>query len=68
MSEWLVIDQEKCQGCGLCVSICGCGALVLVSGKITVVKDIDCDWCTICEAVCPNGTISCLFEIVIEES
>ena len=67
MSEWLVIDPEKCQGCGLCVSICDCGALVLANGKVTVIKDVDCDWCTFCEAVCPNGAISCLFEIVIEE-
>ncbi len=67
MSEWLVIDQEKCHGCGLCVGVCDCGGLVLANGEVTVIKDVDCDWCTLCEAVCPDGAISCLFEIVAEE-
>ena len=67
-----VIDREKCQGCGLCVSVCACGALVLIDGKATVVGIKGCDfctrWCALCEAVCPNEAISCPFEIVIEES
>jgi MinD superfamily P-loop ATPase len=63
-----IIDVEKCQGCGLCVSVCACGALVLVNKVVTVVRVEDCQWCTLCELVCPNGAISCPFEIVIEEN
>jgi len=58
------IDQEKCEGCGLCVSICLQHSLVLVDSIITIVETADCDWCTQCEAVCPTGAISCPFEIV----
>lgn len=62
-----VIDQEKCQGCGLCVDICICGALVLVGDVVKVQETDKCGWCTLCELVCPHGAISCPFEIIFEE-
>jgi len=67
MSEGPVIDSEKCSGCGLCVSVCQCGALVLIDNVVTVIETKQCDWCTECEAVCLTGALSCPFEIVIEE-
>jgi len=72
MAEMPLIDKEKCQGCGLCVSVCACGILALVGNKAVVVRIERCNycsqWCTLCESVCPNQAISCPFEIVIEES
>ena len=62
-----VIIIEKCDGCGLCVSVCRCNALIVVDKVISVLEVADCGWCTQCEAVCPTGAISCPFEIVIEE-
>ena len=62
-----VIDQEKCNGCGLCISVCICGGLALVDNIVILIETVECDWCTECEAVCPTGAISCPFEIVIEE-
>ena len=67
MVEMPVIDREKCDGCGLCVSVCQCNAVVLVDDVITIIETEECGWCTLCEAVCPTGAISCAFEIVIEE-
>lgn len=67
MAEMPLVVQEKCNGCGLCISICACKGLVLVNNVITVLETIDCDWCTMCEAVCPTGAILCPFEIVVEE-
>ena len=60
------IDYEKCNGCGLCISVCRCGALVLISGTVTIIETQECHWCTECEMVCPTGAITCPFEIVLE--
>ena len=68
MSEMPIIDTEKCQGCGLCVSVCACGALVVVENRVMAVEVDECHWCTLCELVCPFGAISCPFEIVIENN
>ena len=68
MAEIPVIDPKKCDGCGLCVSVCQCNALVIVNNVITIIETVECDWCTDCEAVCPTEAISCPFEIVIQES
>jgi len=65
--EMPVIDREKCNGCRLCISVCSCGAFVLVHNEITVVETAECNWCTDCEAVCPCEAIHCAFEIVIEK-
>lgn len=66
MVEMPKVDQEKCNGCGLCVSVCYCNALILVGNVVTVVETEECGWCTECEAVCPSKAIACPFEIVIE--
>ncbi len=70
MFEMPVIDRQKCDGCGLCVSVCQCNILVLVDNVITVVPKQGCmsctRWCSKCEDVCPNAALSWPFEIVIE--
>jgi MinD superfamily P-loop ATPase len=63
-----LLDRDKCNGCGLCVSVCRCEALVLVDNVITIIESKLCGWCTLCEMVCPTQAILCPFEIVIEES
>jgi MinD superfamily P-loop ATPase len=67
MAEMPVIDRGRCDGCGLCVSVCRCRALVLVDDVITVIETEECGWCTQCELVCPTGAVVCPFEIVVEE-
>ena len=68
MAEMPMIDREKCQACGLCVSVCHTNALMLVDNVIIVIETEECSWCTECEAVCPTGAMCCPFAIVIEES
>ena len=67
MIEMPIVDRDKCDGCGLCITVCHCKALVLADGRITVLETAECDWCTQCEGACPLGAIRCAFEIVIEE-
>ncbi|HJX13643.1 MAG TPA: 4Fe-4S dicluster domain-containing protein [Dehalococcoidales bacterium] len=67
MADMPIIDHDKCQQCGLCASICACGALVAdEKGSVSIIEVEKCGWCTLCELVCPYGAISCPFEIVIE--
>jgi len=68
MIEGPVIDTGKCTGCGLCVSVCQYGALIMVGNVVTVIETKQCDWCTDCEAVCITGALRCPFEIVIENA
>ncbi|MFC1928545.1 ATP-binding protein [Chloroflexota bacterium] len=60
------IDTAKCNGCGLCISVCPGNALVLVDNTINFIETEECDWCIQCEIVCPFGAIAFPFEIVIE--
>ncbi|MFZ1913488.1 MAG: 4Fe-4S binding protein [Dehalococcoidales bacterium] len=61
------INQEKCNQCGLCVTVCTCGAIVMENRQVMIVETEDCHWCTNCEAVCPTGAVTCSFEIIVEE-
>ena len=52
------IDEEKCNGCGLCVSACNEGAIGLVDGKAKLVRDDYCDGLGNCLPVCPTEAIT----------
>jgi NAD-dependent dihydropyrimidine dehydrogenase PreA subunit len=52
------IDEELCNGCGLCVTPCAEGAIELVNGKARVVSEELCDGAGFCLAVCPTGALS----------
>lgn len=52
------IDQEKCNGCGLCVNACHESALQLVDGKAKLISETYCDGLGVCLPECPTGAIS----------
>ena len=52
------IDQELCNGCGLCVTPCAEGAIEIIDGKARVMRDELCDGAGFCLAVCPTGALS----------
>lgn len=55
--EIIEIDEEKCDGCGLCIPSCVEGALALVDGKVRLVKDSYCDGMGACLGECPRGAL-----------
>jgi Fe-S-cluster-containing hydrogenase component 2 len=51
------IDEEKCDGCGLCVPACAEGAIRIVDGKARLVSDRHCDGLGACLGECPRGAL-----------
>lgn len=56
--EIINIDEEKCNGCGLCIPACPEGALQIIDGKARLVSDLMCDGLGACIGDCPEGAIS----------
>ncbi len=52
------IDQEKCNGCGACAEACHEGAIGMVGGKATLLRDDYCDGLGDCLPACPTGAIA----------
>lgn len=52
------IDEEKCNGCGLCASACHEGAIQMIGGKAKLIRDDYCDGLGNCLPMCPTGAIS----------
>lgn len=52
------IDQEKCNGCGACADACHEGAIGMVDGKATLLRDDYCDGLGDCLPACPTDAIS----------
>ena len=67
MIEMPLIDQGKCNGCGICINVCHCNAIVLVDNVVVIIETEGCHWCMQCEDVCPTGAIAGPMEIVIDQ-
>jgi len=52
------IDEEKCDGCGVCVPSCAEGALQIIDGKARLVSEVYCDGLGACLGECPRGAIT----------
>jgi len=52
------IDEEKCDGCGLCVNACAEGAIQIIDGKAKLVSEVYCDGLGACIGHCPQDAIT----------
>ena len=52
------IDEEKCNGCGICAEACHEGAIGMVDGKAKLLREDYCDGLGDCLPACPTGAIT----------
>lgn len=57
MRKIIEIDDEKCNGCGLCIPACPEGALQIIDGKARLVKEQFCDGLGACLGDCPEDAL-----------
>jgi len=54
----ITIEDELCNGCGLCIPNCPEGALQIIDGKARLVSDLFCDGLGACVGYCPEGAMT----------
>lgn len=54
----ITIDEHKCNGCGICAEACHEGAIGMVNGVATLLRDDYCDGLGDCLPTCPTGAIT----------
>ena len=52
------IDEDKCNGCGICATACHEGAIDIIDGKAKLVRENFCDSLGDCLPACPTGAIT----------
>lgn len=57
MRKIVVIDEDKCNGCGLCIPSCAEGAMQIVNGKAKLIADKLCDGLGACLGSCPQDAL-----------
>jgi NAD-dependent dihydropyrimidine dehydrogenase PreA subunit len=53
----IVVDNDKCTGCGTCVDTCPVAVYEVKEGKSVPVKSEECLVCRACEVQCPESAI-----------
>lgn len=58
LREIININEEKCNGCGLCIPNCPEGAIQILDSKARLISDLFCDGLGACIGHCPEGAIT----------
>lgn len=66
MENWAlpVVNLQLCDRCGACVARCPTHAVEMGADGPFIVRPADCTYCALCDTVCPQGAITCPYEIV----
>jgi len=56
--DMIKIDEDKCNGCGVCVPSCHEGALQIIDGKARLISDLMCDGLGACLNHCPQDAMT----------
>lgn len=56
--EIIKIDEERCDGCGRCVTACAEGAIQVIDGKAKLISEVYCDGLGACLEECPQGALT----------
>lgn len=57
LKKFIELDQEKCNGCGECITNCNKGGLKIEAGQARLVEDSFCGSFINCIGVCPQGAL-----------
>ncbi|MHC4556200.1 MAG: indolepyruvate ferredoxin oxidoreductase subunit alpha [Planctomycetota bacterium] len=63
MAGRIIIDAERCKGCGLCVVVCSKDSIVISEKSNTIgyfpaqANNADCTGCAVCAIICPEAII-----------
>jgi len=57
-SYWMIIDEDMCSSCELCVERCPVGAISMQEDGVAQVTHEKCLGCGVCEVVCSQGAMS----------
>ena len=58
LKKKILIDTDKCIGCGMCVNACSGSVIELVDGKARVIREVYCQGLEHCLSACPTKAIS----------
>ena len=70
MQNWTLpeINLVLCNQCGICVEQCPTNAAEMGSNGPFIARPADCTYCAICDTICPQGAITCSYEIIWGEN
>jgi Pyruvate/2-oxoacid:ferredoxin oxidoreductase delta subunit len=58
LRQMIHIDEDKCDGCGMCIAHCAEGAIALVDAKAKVIREDYCDGLGACLPACPREALT----------